>query len=185
MLTFNFHPFPELKTDRLILRQVEEDDAEEIFFLRSDPAVLTYLGKEPARSIKEAVDFIKRVNFNVDTNDAIFWGIALKDSPYKLIGTICIWNIQKEHFRGDVGYVLHPAYWGKGLMKEALRAVVDFGYDKMKLHSFAAEVDPKNVGSTALLESLGFIREGLLKENLYFKGNFTDTAIYSKINNNQ
>jgi ribosomal-protein-alanine N-acetyltransferase len=62
---------------------------------------------------------------------------------------------------------------------------VDFGYDKMKLHSFAAEVDPKNVGSTALLESLGFIREGLLKENLYFKGNFTDTAIYSKINNNQ
>ncbi len=179
MLVLNFHPFPELKTDRLLLRQVTEEDAEEIFFLRSDPAVLQFLGKEPATTVKQARDFIKLVNANIDENEAIFWGIALLEEPSKLIGTVCIWNIRKGDYRADLGYVLHPQHWRKGIMKEVLHHVIHYGFTDMQLHSLEATIDPANKASAALLESFRFIREAYFKENVFFQGKFGDTAIYS------
>ena len=66
-------------------------------------------------------------------------------------------------------------------MKEAINAVVDYGFSILGLHSIEAQLNPENIGSSAVLESTGFTKEGHLKENLYFKGEFRDTAIYSKL----
>ena len=133
MLQVNFHPFPELETGRLLLRKITPQDAPEIFFLRSNADVMKYIDRERAKSVKDAEEFIKKIINDILSNDAIIWSIDLKENPGKLIGTICLWQFQKEHFRAETGYVLHPDHWRKGYMKEALEKVLDFGFDTLKL----------------------------------------------------
>ena len=181
MLTLNFAPFPELKTERLLLRKLTRNDAKEIFFLRSNEDVLRFLGKEPTKSIAEAEVFIDKINKNVDENQSILWGIALLNDPSMLIGTICLWNFKLENYRGEIGYVLHPGHWRKGIMKEAIKCVADYGFDILKLHSIEAMLSPANIASSAVLESTGFVKEGHLKESFYFRGKFEDALIYSRL----
>ena len=181
MLGLNFTPFPELKTERLLLRRLEKTDANEMFFLRSNEDVLRYLGKEPATSVKEAEEFIVKINKAVDDNESILWGIALSSDRAVVIGTICLWNLQKEHYRGEIGYLLHPDHWRKGIMKEAIICVLDYGFNVLKLHRIEALLTPGNIASSAILESTGFIKEAHLKENFYFRGEFSDTLIYSRL----
>lgn len=181
MLILNFTPFPELKTSRLLLRKLNNTDANEIFFLRSNENVLRYLGKEPAKTIAEAEDFIRMINKNIAENESILWGITFINEPSMIIGTICLWNFRKENFRVEVGYLLHPAHWRKGIMKEAIKAVVDYGFNSLGVHSIEALLSPENIASSAVLESNGFVKEGHLKESFYFNGQFSDTAIYSRL----
>jgi ribosomal-protein-alanine N-acetyltransferase len=107
------------------------------------------------------------------------WCITLLDKPETLIGTIGHWRLMKQHYRAEVGYMLHPDHWNKGIMKEALLAVIDYGFKDMKLHSIEAHINPANASSAALLERCGFIREAYFKEDFFFKGAFIDSAIYS------
>ena len=179
MLQLNFTPFPELRTERLLLRRITVADAREIFFLRSDAAVLQYLSKEPATTIDDAVAFIDKVNDNIDSNDNIMWAIVLQDEPALVIGTICYWRLQKEHYRAEIGYALHPNYWRKGIMKEAILKVLSYGFDAMQLHSVEARINPHNIASAALLEATGFVREAYFKEDFCFNAKFEDTAVYS------
>lgn len=181
MLELNFTPFPELKTERLLLRRLQKTDANEMFFLRSNEDVLRYLGKEPASSVKEAEEFIVKIDKAVDDNESVLWGIALISDPAVLIGTICLWNFKKENYRGEIGYILHPDHWRKGIMKEAIICVLDYGFNVLKLHSVEALLSPENIASSAVLESTGFMKEAHLKENFYFRGEFSDTLIYSKL----
>ena len=181
MLELNFTPFPELKTERLLLRKLTKNDAGEIFFLRSNEDVLRYLGREPAKSITEAEEFIEKINKNIDGNESVLWGIDLLNEPGRIIGTICLWNIRTEYLRSEIGYVLHPGHWGKGIMKEAINAVVDYGFNVLQLHSIEALLSPENIASSSVLEKTGFVKEGHLKESYYFRGKFSDTAIYSRL----
>jgi len=181
MLVLNFTPFPELKTGRLLLRKLEKTDANEMFFLRSNENVLRYIGREPAKTIIEVEEFINKINKAVDENESILWGITFLHDPSIIMGTICIWNFKKENYRGEIGYILHPDHWRKGIMKEAVNAVVDYGFTVLGLHSIEALLDPDNIASTFVLESTGFIKEGHLKESIYYNGNFRDEAIYSRL----
>jgi [ribosomal protein S5]-alanine N-acetyltransferase len=181
MLQLNFSPFPELKTERLLLRKLTMDDAADILFLRSDETVLQFISKEPAASIKEAEAFIKWITDDMDANELIMWGITLKDDPGKVIGSICYWRILKQHYRAEIGYLLHPQYWKKGLMKEAMLKVIEYGFGIMQLHSIEARISPQNIASAAILSATGFVREGYLKEEYFFRGKFFDTAVYSRL----
>ena len=178
MLITNFNPFPVITTDRLILRKVSPDDVNEIFFLRSDERVMKYIDKAPAKSLDEAMQHINLILDLEKNNEAVEWAITLKEDP-KLIGTICFWNIQKEHYRGEIGYALHPDYHGKGIMQEAMSKVLDYGFNIIKFHSVEANVNPGNTASIKLLERNKFIREAYFKENYFYDGNFLDSAIYS------
>ena len=182
MLQLNFNPFPGISTERLLLRQIEKTDVNEIFFLRSDEEILKYLDKAPARTLDDAYKFIQMISDQEKNSAAVTWGITLKENP-KLLGTICFWNIQKEHYRAELGYILNPAYWRKGLMQEALSVVLEYGFNVMKLHSVEAHVNPNNMPSIKLLEKNGFIREAYFKENYFYNGRFLDTAIYSLLTN--
>jgi [ribosomal protein S5]-alanine N-acetyltransferase len=185
MLQPNFTPFPELSTDRLLLRRITVKDAPELFFLRSDPAILQFLGKEPAKTIQEVIDFLALIDQNIDNNESILWGIALKEDTSKIIGTICYWNITKENYRSEIGYALVPAWWRKGVMKEAINKVLEYGFDTMKLHSIEARLSPGNIGSSAVLESTGFVKEGYFKDNFFYDGKFEDTLVYSRLQQNK
>lgn len=181
MLQPNFDPFPEIETERLLLRRLKKNDAAEIFGLRSDVQTMRYIGKDLAVTLSEAVKFIANSNESLITNNGILWAIELKELPGKLIGYIGHWRLIKEHYRAEVGYMLHPDYWRKGIMKEALAVVVNYGFKEMKLHSIEAHISPDNKASASLLESSGFVREACFKEDFFYNGVFGDTAIYSKL----
>ncbi|HLF47240.1 MAG TPA: GNAT family protein [Chitinophagaceae bacterium] len=181
MLLFNFIPFPELETDRLLLRRMNMADAPEMFFLRSDESVLKYIGKEPAKTIHEAEAFIEKIDAGIVSGISIMWAITLKENPEKMIGTICYWNMQPEHFRSEIGFLLHPDHWRKGIMKEAISKILDYGFSTIKLHSIEARVHVDNKASASVLEFCGFKKEGLLKEDFYFNGEFLDTLIFSRL----
>jgi [ribosomal protein S5]-alanine N-acetyltransferase len=178
MLEPNFTPFPELHTNRLHLRQKRESDAKEILFLRSDPRVMKYINKERAASIDDALAFIRRINELEKNNEGITWGITLKEGG-PVIGSICIWNIQKQHYRAEIGYALHPDMHRKGYMQEAIVAVIDFGFNTMKLHSMEGCVNPENEASIRILEKNGFVREGYFRQDFFYDGKFYDSGVYS------
>lgn len=178
MLKINFKPFPLLSTSRLVLRRVKSSDASELFFLRSDKTILKYIDKAPEKSLKQTRKHIKLLGMLEKKGSGINWIITLKGSD-TLIGNICLWNIRKENHRAEIGYVLHPAYHRKGIMNEAMEAVLETGFKKYKFHSIEANVNPKNKSSIRLLEKNKFRREAYFKENYFFEGKFLDSAIYS------
>ncbi len=181
MLQLNFQPFPTIQTERLLLRAVLKKDAAAMFGLRSNTEVLRYIGKAPMKSLSEAKKLIETILNNQFENDAIMWAIALKENPGQKIGNICYWRIDKPHFRAELGYILHPAHWNKGIMNEAIKPVIDYGFNSMKLHSIEANIDPGNSASEALLKKNGFIKEGHIRENYFFDGKFLDTVIFSRL----
>ena len=181
MLQPHFTPFPELSTERLVLRKITMEDLPDIFFLRSDPTIYQFLGKDPATDPKEAEGFIDQITKNIENNEGMLWGIVLKEAPSKVIGTICFWNLLKEHYRTEIGYALNPAYWRKGIMKEAILKVLDYGFEQMGLHSVEARLSSANIASAAVLESTGFVKEGYFKEDFFCRGKFGDTLVYSRL----
>ncbi|MDE3213759.1 MAG: GNAT family N-acetyltransferase [Bacteroidota bacterium] len=181
MIELDFNTFPEIRTSRLVLRRMTEEDTNEILEMRSSEAVMQYIDRERAENLEDAHDYIKRINSSIDSHNGIMWGIELKNRPGKIIGNIGYWRLVKEHFRAEIGYMLLPHYWRKGFMKEAIRAVIDFGFSHMKLHTIEANINPGNTASGLLLESVGFRKEAYFKENYYFNGKFHDSIIYSLV----
>ena len=180
MLNTNFTPFPTLTTERLVLRQITKDDVNETFILRSDEEVMRYINRPKAKSVVEAMRFIEMITAAWANNESIYWAISLKNDP-KLIGSICIWQIEQENYRAEIGYTLLPAYHRKGIMNEAMKAALDYGFNTMNLHSVEANVNPENLGSIKVLEKNNFIREGYFRENYFFEGKFLDSAVYSLV----
>ena len=86
MISLNFNPFPLLETERLLLRKITVDDKHEMFALRSDKQIMQYIARPLMKTIEETVEFIKSINENIEKQEYINWGIALK-SDNKLIGT--------------------------------------------------------------------------------------------------
>jgi len=181
MVNINFSPFPNLETERLYLRRVIKEDVNEIFTLRSDKEVMKYIPRPLAENIEDAMAHIAMIDEKIDNNEGINWAITLKDDP-KLIGIIGHYRIKPEHFRAEIGYMLLPEHHGKGIIAEAIKETVKYGFNIMKLHSIEAIIDPENFASEKALLKSGFEKEAHLKENEYYDGRFLDTVIYSILN---
>lgn len=179
MLAFNFSPFPQLSTDRLLLKQITSDDAPALFEMRSNPDVMKHIARPVAKTVDDALALIKLLTDGLLANDSITWGIFVKSNPARLMGTVGFWRIQKEHYRAEIGYMLHPSLQGKGVMKEVVEAVLRYGFGPMRLHSVEAHISPDNGASVKLVERCGFLREAYFKENYFFNGRFGDTLVYS------
>ncbi len=178
MLEVNFNPFPLLTTSRLVLRQITHKDATALFELRADEKVMEYIDKPRATEIGDAIALIEKVMDALTYNEGITWAICTADD-LTMIGTIGFWRFRKEHYRAEIGYLLKPAYHGKGIMFEALQAVITFGFETLHLHSIEAIVNPANKSSIGILEKNGFAREAYFTEDYFYEGKFLDSAVYS------
>ncbi|NJN18707.1 MAG: GNAT family N-acetyltransferase [Oscillochloris sp.] len=174
-----FVPFPLLETERLILREITTDDADAMFQIMSDPQVMRYFGQSPLRDLDAAVQRITRFIDELRAGRAIRWAVTLRENG-RYIGSCGYHTTLAKHFRAEIGYELAAEYWGRGFMPEALRPVLDFGFHTMGLNSIEAQIDPENSGSRRVLEKLGFVQEGLLRQSYYEPEHkrFTDTAIF-------
>jgi len=161
---FNFTPFPELKTERLMLRQLTEADSQEIFFLRTDEGVNIYIERPRPKSIDDAKKFISKTNDGINRNEWIDWAITLKDTQ-KLIGSICLWNFSENKTNAEIGFELKPEYQGKGIMNEALICILEFGFKSISLSSIDAYTHKNNISSIKLLKKNNFKQNTELKDS--------------------
>ncbi len=171
-------PFPKLETKRLYLRNLDLTDAPTVFKQRSDPRVLKYLDRAAITELKQAEEFITQKLDLWQNNKAISWAIDLKGTTDTAIGDMALWRIIESDHRAEIGYTLLPAFWGKGYMLEAARAIVDWGFTTLGLHSIIADINPENNASRKLLHKLGFQKEGYFRENYHFDGQYLDSEIY-------
>lgn len=178
MLNLKFDPFPVIYTERLLLRNVSKNDAADIFKLRSDKRIMQFIDRPMATTEQDAINYIGVIALALQNKSGITWAISLKDDP-ALIGTIGFWRIVNEHYRAEIGYMLHSDFQSKGLMHEAMKPVLDYGFNVMQLHSVEAHINPGNAASRKILEKNGFIKEAHFKENHFFDGKFFDSVVYS------
>lgn len=183
MLEVNFSAFPALITQRLILRKMSVDkDAQAMFALRSNIQVMQYVNRPIAKSVDDSIQLIEMILDLITNNNAINWAITLKENPSYMIGNIGIFNLKKENYRGEFGYMLHVDYWRKGIMQEAIECCIKYAFEEMKLHSLEATINPQNIASAAILEKNGFIKEAHFKEDCFWNGEFCDSIVYSLLN---
>ena len=147
----NLKEVPLLSSERLGLRKIQVQDANEIYFLRSNPEVNKFILRTPTKNIEEAKSFIvDRLN-DFKTRKVFFWAITLKDNP-QLIGSICLWNFNEDKTIAEVGYDLHPDFQKKGIMNESLQLVLNFGFKQLQLITIEAFTHKENMGSIQLLK---------------------------------
>jgi ribosomal-protein-alanine N-acetyltransferase len=182
MLQFNFSPFPIINTERLHLRRTTLQDDEALLQLRTDDAANKYLDRARPTHLSEMHELLKKIDNGLDSNTAISWAIALKENPDRLIGSISFHKTDAAHHRAEIGYMVMPEHWRKGLVSEAIKAVIAYGFNEMKLHSIEANINPKNEPSRNILLKHDFVKEAYFKENYYYNGKFLDSEIYSLIN---
>lgn len=154
-LNLNTTVFPLLNTGRLALRQLSINDAEALHGLRSDPNVNRYLDRPPSANIKAATTFINNIQSLLLSKQGMYWVITLAGDD-ALIGTICFYNYQLDNNTIELGYELFTTQQGRGLMAEAARAVIDFGFQQMQAEAITAFPSVNNKASVALLQKLGF-----------------------------
>ena len=134
------------------------DDAEEIFNIRSNEQVNQYLDRQAPSSIEDALAFIEKILAIINRNEGCYWAICLKENP-RPVGTICCFDFSSDQTTAEIGYELHPLYQHKGIMQEAITAVLHYGFQVLHLKSITAFPTADNVPSIRLLERNGFKRE--------------------------
>lgn len=183
MLTINFHPFKNLETERLLLRRVAASDIKEIRELRGNPETMKFIPRPLVTTDEEALEHFKMIDEKIENNTGINWAITLKGNP-KLIGIIGHYRIQPENHRCEIGYMILPQYNGQGIVTEAIKAVLEYGFDDLKMHSIEAVIDPENFASERVLIKNGLVKEAHILENELWDGKFWDTVIYSLLKRN-
>lgn len=155
MKKLKFKPFPELLTDRLLLRRLTREDANRLFRFRSDKQNFPHVSMEIHESLTQTLDYIENINQGIDNNEWIFWSIS-DISNNSIIGYISIWNFNKDENEAEIGYALFPEYRGDGLMSEALQEILNFGFKVLNLKRIKAYTSIENKKSIALLYKVKF-----------------------------
>jgi [ribosomal protein S5]-alanine N-acetyltransferase len=177
------HTFPTLETERLILRQLAAPDAQDVFLFLSDEENIRYYDPAPMTQLEQAELSIERHRRRFAEQEALRWGITLKGEN-RVIGNGGYSSWEAENQLAVLSYILSKHYWNKGIMTEALTAIIQFGFEHIHLHRIEAQVAYPNLASARLLEKLGFQEEGRLRDRQYVNNQFVDERIFALINTN-
>lgn len=178
MLQVNLPQLPDIETSRLLLREQKLSDAQVLFQLRTNTEVMRYIDRPWPKNVKDSEVVIQTINEQFVKGMNLIWAINLKEIPDQMIGNLGYWRTDLANHRAEIGYMLHPDHWRKGILSEALRAVIDFGFNTLGLHSICANINPGNDASRQLLLKHGFIKEAYFREDYYYDGKFLDSEIY-------
>jgi [ribosomal protein S5]-alanine N-acetyltransferase len=166
-----------LHTPRLSVRRVRDEDLPALMAVNGDDEVTRHLPYASWHSLEDAQAWLLRMRGQEAGGSACQYVLADKDSAQAL-GTALLFRWEPTSARAELGYVLGRAHWGRGLMQEGLAALIGFAFDGLQLHRLEAEVNPANTASLALLQRLGFVREGVLRERWAPKGQHHDVVAH-------
>lgn len=172
-----FTNLKELQSDRLVLRQINSQDAEALFEIYSNKEVMLYFDDRNAfENMSEAGEMAKGYEEGLKNKQEMRWGIVQKETG-KLIGTCGFHAISDYDKRVEIGYDLNREYWGQKIMTEALSLIIAFAFEASDVNRIEAFVEPPNTGSRVLLEKLGFTLEGTLRQHEMCRGELIDIQI--------
>ncbi|MBO9729891.1 MAG: GNAT family N-acetyltransferase [Chitinophaga sp.] len=169
---------PILSTGELVLRPIEDKDTAALFHHFSNDAVTKYMDIDSFSNISEATQIIQFFRKSLADEEGMRWAITIAGQD-ELIGTCGYHKINKTHFKAEIGYDLYPTFWGKGIMKEAVGCMLQYGFNELQFNRIEAFVDPANIASAKLLTNLAFRYEGFLRDAFFEKNKFVDAELYS------
>lgn len=174
----NFGRLPVLQTERLLLRRLTFDDAEDVFAYASDPEVTRYLMWLPHQSIADSLTFITTALERYKTGLTAPWAIVLT-AENKVIGTCDYIHWWPDHGRAEIGYALSRDYWGRGLMTEAVKEIIAYGFEVKGVNRIQAMCEIANIGSARVMEKAGMSFEGILREYMMQHDQLRDMKLYA------
>ncbi|MCH7321458.1 GNAT family N-acetyltransferase [Solibacillus sp. MA9] len=167
----------ELSNERLVLREIIESDWIDVHKYASQEIVCQYQPWGP-NTEQESIDFVNQVirdSRQVPRKRFVF--AIIYDGNMIGAGEFNIRNVTNK--AGEIAYIVNPIYWGKGIATEVATLLIDFGFDILNLHRIYATCDPRNIGSSKVLEKVGMIKEGKIREDLLIKNGWRDSLLYS------
>jgi ribosomal-protein-alanine N-acetyltransferase len=173
---------PVLNTDRLVLRPIVLEDAFYLYEYAKVDDVSKYTLWEPHQSVADSEAFIKDYVFKMYANETPEpFGIAFKEEPKHLIGTVgCFW-VNKKSSVMELAYALHQDHWGKGLVVEASQKVMKFCFDELSANRIQCRCKIENLGSKRVMEKLGMHYEGIHREEIFHRNRYWDMYYYSTL----
>ena len=171
--------FPTLETPRLLLREIVHADAPDLLAIHGNRELMRWFGTEPLLDLDAAEALIDTfASWRTLPNPGTRWAIQLK-SDTRLLGTCGLFSWNRAWKKCAIGYELATAVQGKGYMREAIEAVLSWGFRQMDLNRIEAQVHPLNLASLRLLRTFGFVQEGCLREVGFWGGSFHDMLQFS------
>lgn len=170
---YNFQEEALMQTARLLLRPMVPEDVEAIHAFKSDPMATRMFGEDPHTDLEQTRRWVLDGIEGRTNGKCLVWVMELHPEG-QVIGQCCLWNIDKGMMHAELGYELLRSHWKRGLMSEALTAVLDHGFDVMGLNRIEASPLSVNTASQNVLFRLGFKLEGLLRERHLHEGQWHD-----------
>lgn len=175
-----FKEFITIETNRLTLRKMVLGDVEDILKVYGDPKVAQYDWFEPFETIEMATKLINHVSKEFEDGEEITWGVVRKEDE-AFIGYCCLGDFDDEARRSEIGYGIRSDEWNKGYGTEVVKALSRFGFEEMNLNRIEAFITPDNGGSIKVLEKVGFVQEGVVRERDFIKGKLEDGVVMAML----
>lgn len=171
--------FPEIKTERLLLRQFAESDLTNVFKGLSHPDIIKYYGVNynSLEATKAQMHFFTDLEKN---ETGIWWAVCSLDNQI-FYGAGGLNSLSKEHKKAEIGFWLLPDFWGKGIMTEAMPLICKYGFEKLELHRIEGLVETENSNCKSAMAKLDFSHEGTMKDCEIKNGKFISLDIYAKL----
>ena len=168
-----------LSNERLLLRQFTEDDWLGVHRYASQEIVCRYQAWGP-NTEEDSIGFVKQVikDASQQPRKRFAFAIVTKNNEQMIgAGELTIRDLSNRN--GEIAYIVNPEYWGRGIATDVATLLIDFGFTKLNLHRIFATCDPRNIGSSNVLEKVGMTLEGRIREDLFIKDGWRDSLLYS------
>lgn len=171
--------FPIIKTERLLMRQFIESDIDNVFKGLSDPDIIKYYGIsfDSLEATKEQMNWFSNLE---KEETGIWWAICSLDNKI-FYGAGGLNSLIKEYKKAEIGFWLLTDFWRKGIMKEAMPLICNYGFESLKLHRIEGFVDSENINCKSAMNKLNFQHEGTMRDCEIKDGRFISLDIYAKI----
>ena len=176
-----FSAIPDLSTERLLLRRMTVGDCYDMYEYAHNPSVTKYLTWSPHPDLEYTKEYLQYISNHYQLGDFYDWAVILR-SENKMIGTCGFTRFHTAHNGAEIGYVLNPAYWGRGIACEAVREVIRFGFCELGLHRIEAKYMEGNEASRRVMEKVGMSFEGVRKDEMLIKGCYRNIGVCAVLN---
>ncbi|WFR55619.1 GNAT family N-acetyltransferase [Anaerocolumna sp. AGMB13025] len=176
----NLSLFHTLETDIITFKPLNIEDAAKIHEYASDEEVSRFIGWKLMKSLEETREFVETMIKREEAGTHMYASVVLK-AAQAVIGTVMLFDFDREANQAEVGYVFHKSYWGRGYGTKSIALLTDFAFDTLKLHKLHASVVDANIGSARILEKNGYVLEGRLQDHFFIEDNYYDSLLYGKI----
>jgi Acetyltransferases, including N-acetylases of ribosomal proteins len=165
-INFEFDYFPQLESDRFILREVKEQDCISLFEIYSDEETIKYQQMATMQTVEQAQKSVQAFRQGFKNRKFIRWCIAAKENDI-VIGLITLHDFNTCNSQAEIGFMINKKYWRQNIMSEVAKEIIRFAFEVIRLQRLEASIHPDNIASIKLSEKLGFNREELKKGSAY------------------